>query len=195
VKTGRSIDLSQTTFDLEFLLRRSLLSDQSRAPLVWIPALFGSTPSNICLCGSLQTGGSTPLCQCALFSFWINPSHRCLCGSLQLVDQPLSSWLCGLPLVVDQPLSSLTVWIARTCGSSPRLRVWIASRCGSTPHIYCLCGSPLTVDNSLVSPSIRIPLWLSILHSNLSLRLPWFSLRNGECNEAVAPSTAPFSSD
>jgi len=150
----------------------------------WIPsttiASFGSIPSPSCLNSCI---------------IWINPfQYMSVRIAANWRINPAVS-VCSL-LVLDQPLSSLSVWIAATCGSTPFiLTVWIASRCGSTPHIYCLCGSPLTVDNSLVSPSIRIALWLSILHSNLSLRLPWFSLRNGECNEAVAPSTAPFSSD
>jgi len=121
---------------------------------VWIAANFRINPAVSVWLSSRS--GSTPLIVvCAdRCNLWINPFHL---------------WLCGSPLVVDQPLSSLTVWIARTCGTSPRLSVWIASRCGSTPLVYCLCGSPLTVDNSLVSSSYLNSPWLSTRQVSIAL--------------------------
>jgi hypothetical protein len=57
--------------------------------LVWIASLFGSTPSNWCLCGSLPRLDQPLVSSVDRRTLWINPLHLWLCGSPNTVDQPL----------------------------------------------------------------------------------------------------------
>jgi len=60
-----------------------------RIYIVWIASLFGSTPSNWCLCGSLQRLDQPLVSSVDRRTLWINPLHLWLCGSPNTVDQPL----------------------------------------------------------------------------------------------------------
>jgi hypothetical protein len=110
------------------------------------------------------------------------PSNWRLCGSLQQRINPAVS--------VDLFMFWINPFHVRLCGSLELADQDPDSVCGSPFAVDQPLSSIACVDRLLlwkISPSSKV-LRLSTFHHN-----PWFPLRNGECSEAIFPSTALFS--